>query len=341
MLVVSLLFLAVWGWCLCESDCARPQSLTRREPWTVFATIAAAAVLVWFACINPVRANALAGWANALNGGGKLSAAVGVYRRAVDLDPHAYVYRFELAELLAASAGKAAFDENMAEAESLLKEGRKISSLDQGALILGDIYERWAAAVNRPARRLALAMQARRSFEAALAFKPAEEFALVDMAALDELLLNDPIGAADALKRADTLVPDRAASDWFDYYAQESARSSLPEFRRFYAKRALWCCGEALESAARQNQSEFSLIVRRGMLHSSLGELRLALADYRLAVNEDHDPDDWKAEALLAQTYGELGDRDSAIWHAGEAIDKAPEGVRPTLEALRARVGGP
>ena len=211
LMALCLLVLAVWGWSLCAAEGAAPRRATRRELVTGSAMMAVAVLLSWFACVNPVRADALAGLANALNSAARLPAAVEAYRRALGVNANSSAYRFELAQLLMAlaenSTDRASFEANMRSAETMEEEGLQISSLDQqGALMLGQVYERWAAQEDNPDRRLALAKEACRFLEEAQAFKPVEEYALVDLAAVEANSLGDPTGSASALAKADTLV---------------------------------------------------------------------------------------------------------------------------------------
>ncbi len=219
------------------------------------------------------------------------------------------------------------------------KDGLRLSSLDpQGALVLGQVYERWASGPVGPGRRFALARQARQSLEAARAFKPVEEYALVDLAAVDGIFLADPIDETEALKQANALVPDGEAGGWFDAYVQASSLARNPDLGRFYARRAFWFFDRAVDSAKRNRQPTFSLLLRSGVFHYRLGELRPAQADLQAAANEDHDPDVWKAESLLAATLRGLGDPQSAVVHMERAIEGAPEPVRSNLKTALAQM---
>jgi hypothetical protein len=339
LMALCLGLAAVLGWCCCAPNQRDRSGSTRCEPIVGLAAFGAAGVVSWVVCVNPVRADAMAGWANALGKGNQVPAAILAYQDAVKGEAHSSAYRFELTDLLVtaaeASANRTVFDDDLGEAVAILEDGRKISKLDQSAFVLGNVLLRWAEGEEGPARRLELAKAARASFDEALAFEPNSEVTLVDYAAVDQMLLRDPGGAVNALKRADGLISARDASDWFDFYAKASAESRYPELKLFYDERAVWCCDQALAEAVRQHESTFSLYFRRSMMHYQLGNLRLALVECRRAVADTQSADAWEAEALLAAILGELGDRGSALAHMSRAIGQAPESHRAELEALR------
>jgi hypothetical protein len=343
LLTAVLMLVLFWGLCFCAAETPAPGRITPRERWTALATMAAASAIAWPACVNPVRADAMAGLANAMNRAARVTVAIDAYRRALDFDSNSSAYRFELAQLLAAMAeasGKREdFESYMREAESLEKDGRKISTLDQqGALMLGDIYAWWAAGQDDPERRLALARNARRSLDEAQAFKPVAEYALVDLAAVDSITLGDPKGAAEALGRADAILQDHDLDSWFDAYAGMSSQARNSAFGRFYARRAFGLCAIAVEAAEKRHQPTFSLRLRGGILHYRLGELRAAQSDLQAAAREDHDADEWKAEGLLAATFSGLGDPQSALGHMKKAVELAPEQPRAALQAALAQM---
>jgi tetratricopeptide (TPR) repeat protein len=342
LMAAILLLMAAWGFCCVPSRPVARQRATRNELRAGVVAIAFTLALCWVVCTNLIRADALAGWANALGDGGELPMAVATYKSAIEIDPHSSTYRFDLADMLIKSAeasdSPAVFANDMETAEAVLKAGRGISRLDQGGFILGSVYLRWAAGETRPSRRSSLAQKARQSFLEDLEFEPWSEVALVDLAAADDMYLGDVSEAADALKRANALIPDRESNEWFDFYAQLSLASRYPEIRRFYARRAFWCRDEALQYAGRQRQSVFSLRLRGAMLHYRFGELAPALDECRLAANDEHNADEWQAEALLAAIFNELGNRVSAAEHVRKAIQEAPEEKRASLDALRARL---
>lgn len=343
LMPMCLLLLALWGSYCGASAPAAPRWCTPRELWIGLVATLTIGIFSWFAFVNPVRANALAGWAIQLQSAGRLDAEVETLRQALSLDPHAGAYRFEMARALAnlaeSSVDETGFDRNMGAAETLLRAGQKITPFDKSTLNLGEIYMRWAAGEQHPGRRLILAREAEKSLHEALAYKPTAEVTLVDLAAVDQIFLNCRQSTAEMLKRADALVSARDASAWFDFFVSLSSGCHSEDLGRFYMQWAFRCCDRALEDAGRRHQSCLSLLLRRGRLHFQLGEPSLALADFQRAIIEDHDPDEWEAEALLGQVLANMGKRDSAIWHVNQAIAKAPKQMQPSLHILQAEIG--
>jgi hypothetical protein len=342
LLAVCLLMALVWGSMLSVAERPTLLRFTGRESCVAVLAASALAVSSWYAFIGLIRADSLAGWGNALSAHGLNRFAADAYRGALTFDSAASPYRFALtkvfAKLAAASSERGGFERNLDAAQVLLKDGRTTTDLDEGALYLGYIYLQWAQGEDRPERRLELAADARRSFEEALRFEPRSEVAMTELSAVESIYLADPKDAADELTNANMLVSDRDAEGWFVFYARASATSRNVQFGRFYGDRALWFSEKALAFASGNGKPTFSLNLRTGLLHFGLGEFRLSSDDFKRAANEDHDPEDWKAEAYLAQSLSRLGEREGALLHLGKAITRAPAGVRKELEALRSEL---
>jgi tetratricopeptide (TPR) repeat protein len=171
-----------------------------------------------------------------------------------------------------------------------------------------------------------------------LVFEGYSEPAFVDVAVVDASFLDDESGAANAMTKANSLVSDRDAEGWSYYYSRTAQETSEPELKGLFARRALWCSDKAIAYAAPRHQPTFGLHLGAGELRSMLGENDMALAQYRLAVDEDHNPDEWRAEALLAECYLGHGDISSAFNYADRAFENAPASAKASVGELRDRI---
>ncbi len=334
----NLAVLAGVGWCLqppAEADAGRWR---KSELQAGGPAMVAAVILAWFACLRPVWADSFAGLANAENQAGSLDAAVEAYSRALVLVPNSSAYRFEQVQFLAAraeaSSDSRAFDSDMSRAEGVMTDGLAFSRLDpQASLMLGQVRLRWASGPVDAGRSRALAREAKYAFGEALMFKPVEEYALVGLAASDQVFLEDAAGAKDALEKAENLVPASASAEWFDAYSQQCTQARNPGVRLLYEEQALWFWRKASGLAVRSGSPRFGLDLRLGVLHYALGELPAAREAFQSAVDLGGDPDLWKAEGLLAKTLAGMGDWPAAASRMERAVGDAPEEAREPLEA--------
>jgi hypothetical protein len=172
-------------------------------------------------------------------------------------------------------------------------------------------------------------------------FEPGEQIVIIDRALVASVFLDDQPGAEAGIKRADTLVSDQDAEGWSAFYQQSCFDARQPPIRRFYAQRGLAYCSRALTWAAREAKPRFPIDLCEGMLRLELGERSLALAAFQRAAGDGDIHDGWKAEAMLAQIWADLGDQAAALTHAQLAFKGAPEGKRAALESLRRRLSNP
>jgi tetratricopeptide (TPR) repeat protein len=331
------------GWSLSGDAARQKRTPSVGRLGAAGAILAIACIAAWRFCLVPVCADTHEGCATVLKAAGDSRGAIEEFGKALALDPRVVAYRFALADILKLPAGGPGGEpstlEGFVAAEKVLLEGMRYSMLDRGSLFLGELDLRWAAELETPDARRARARMARDSLERALVFEGYSEPAFVDVAVADAVFLDDESGAANAMARANGLVSDADAESWTYYFSQSAEATPEPDLRGLFARRALWCSDRAIAYAALRRQPAFGLHLHAGELRSMLGENDRALAQYRLAVDEDHNPDEWRAEALLAQCYLGSGDISSAFTYADRALESAPASAKASVAELRDRIG--
>jgi tetratricopeptide (TPR) repeat protein len=275
---------------------------------------------------------------------GTRQAGIEVLARAIGHDPWAYEYRLRFSDACVNLAGETdarSGDALLARAVGVLTEGHALSPLNPLSCALARLHLMWALAEQRPGVREEHAREAARQFREALHFDPSADHLSVEHAAILGGLLNEPEAATAALRRAESLVAPGSAKLWAEAFAKWSVHATHPLLRQRYAERGIFHYGQALQLAARENQPASGLHVGKGTLLRNQGRLAEALTEFRLAAAGEPASGNWRTQAMLAHTLGDLGDKAVAREHVARAIEGAPAEFQDALRELQAQLVKP
>ena len=330
--------------------CARPvapgaPAFSRRG--SVAAAVAALAVLATLpvTSLRFVLADAHAFSAGTLAASPYLNtqmASLDVLENAIRCDPISDEHRVRFSDTctaLAAGAQGAERDALVERAIHVLAAGHALSALNPTAYSLGRLHLFWALWTRHPDLQKSRALEARRYFDLALRFDPTAEHIWVESAAVDGALLGDAAGDETRMRQAAPLIEPAWAGPWGEAYAAWSVHALHPELRQRYAERGIFHFRRALDFPNRQGGRAFALHLGKGTLHRNLGQLPEALAEFQAALTAGPAAERWRAEAMLAHTLGDLGDKASALTHAAAALDTAPPDFHDALRELQAELG--
>jgi len=312
----------------------------------------------WWTAGNNLRTEAFSGWANVLDLHGRKALAATLYQEALKNDPGNVPNRIMCAKVLMESVERSenekVFSEGMEKAESVLLPARQFSELNFGNYYLGRLYLRWALR-ERGEARPSLALRAKEALRRATNFAPEAETAWFEASIVDRQLLGDAPSADAKLARADKLTRGFNATPWGDFYAQQSFSNEDAQLKKFYAGRAIGYFNRALleewnDSKKRKltnadidyiQTNHYRTLLTKGALHRNLGEKKAAISCFLEATKGGSKTEIWEAEALLARTYADLGDRAAALRHVINAIAGAPPKMVADLENLKLSLSDP
>jgi len=294
------------------------------------------------ACItnlNIIRADVCLRWAEALHSQGVRPGSIDVFRRAVSANPKVFLYRSQLSQALRDQAETAAdegsFSDWMRQAEQVLVDAQKISTLNRGAYHLGCLYMLWAAREKQADRRLELARKASQAFDQALVFEPKTEFVWNESANVDLLFLNNEQEAIRKNQRGFELALNQDQGAFGDFYAAKSLPTQYKDLQKQYAVRAIKYYDNAISRAISAPTSTFPYQAAKGDLFLSLNDPNQALACYLDASKTAPTNEVWRVEEKLARTYSRKSNKAAALQHVQLAIDKAPSDKTPLVLQLK------
>ena len=270
---------------------------------------------------------------------GTRQAGLDVFARAIGHDPWAYEYRLRFSDACVNLAGETdarSGDVLLARAVGVLTDGHALSPLNPLSCALARLHLTWALAEQRPGVRAEHAREAVRHFQEALHFDPSADHLWVERAAVLGGLLGDHEADAAALRRAETFLTPGSAKPWAEAYAKWSVQASSVLLRQRYGERGIFHYRRARELAARENQPAAGLYFGQGTLLRNLGRLMEALTEFRLAAAAEPATGNWRTQAMLAHTLGDLGDKAAAREHVAKAIEGAPADFQDALRELQA-----
>jgi tetratricopeptide (TPR) repeat protein len=341
-MVVSLGLLLVGGFaCSLRAPRATDKS---SKTGLVVGVIASLSVLAT-ACLtnlNIIRADISLRWANVLHSQGVRPASIEVYGRAVRLNPREFIFRSKLSQALRdqaeAAPDLATFNDLMSQAEQVLLDAQKVSTLNRGAYHLGDLYLDWALRQPQADQKLELARKASRALDQALVFEPRTGFVWNESANVDLILLNQEHEGMRKNQKAIELAFQRDKGLYGDFYAAKSRAAQNKELQRQYALQAIRFYDLAISNAISANTALFPYQMAQGNLCFGLNDWNQALACYLYASKTAPATGAWQVQEMLARTYCARKDKLAALEHLQLAIDTAPPGKKPLLLQFKAQV---
>ena len=268
-------------------------------------------------------------------------AGLKLLERAIRHDPFSPEYRLKYSEAF----GPVAAEMDDASALALLdhaigvtSEGARISQLSPINLAVAHLYMKQALVARDAEARKSRAIEAQRYFSKALTYDPKGDHIWVESAMMDGDLLGDRDSDRAKMSAAAELIEPGAAGTWAEYYARVSVGAGHPLLKRRYAERGIYHFRRAIESADRKGAPKFALLVGKGTLHRNLRQSQEALADFQAAAKEGHATDAWRAEAMLAHTLNDQGDKPAAFRHAMRARVGAPKELHEDLNQLLSQI---
>jgi tetratricopeptide (TPR) repeat protein/O-antigen ligase len=282
---------------------------------------------------------------------GNWPVAIEIYDRARDLAPSEdYYYLFlgraylEEAKSLQNSTER---DSLIAQAAQDLYVAQRINPLNTDHTAnLARLHSLWTTYTDDPTLKRDRAALADRYFAQATSLSPYNARLWDEWAVHKINVLNDPDGGYTLLQRALGIDP---YYDWTyaliaDYMARfaSNAPDLTPEKRREILQQSVAYYNQALERTDPTNtQSRYNYLVANGGLLVQLGSLDAAIQLYQQALQLWPDnPDVWRLTGALAQLYSQVGQKDTALDYARQALAAAPADQRKPFESLIQQLGG-
>ncbi len=123
-----------------------------------------------------------------------------------------------------------------------------------------------------------------------------------------------------------------------EYYIRVSQNQSDPQAKTVALEQAASHYREAL-NLARANNDKRNYNISLGQLYIGMKEYRLSINAFEEAVRlAPNSKDLWRYEQTVAQLYAQIGDKNSAIFHANSALVAAPDDQKSGVENLIAQL---
>jgi tetratricopeptide (TPR) repeat protein len=331
-----------------------PITVARRKVLSVGAAIAAMIAAFLLASVTNLRviqADIAFKTADLFANAQNWQPAIAVYQRARELAPNEDYYYLFLGRAYLEQAKKLddveARERFINQAAQDLREAQSINPLNTDHTAnLARLYSLWSTLAADQQRRNELASASEDYFTNALMLSPNNARLWDEWATLYLNLLKLPEEAFARLSRALELDP---YFDWTygllgDYYASyhiddpdlsnDERLAALEKAAEYYA--------QAIDLAGSANtQQQLSYYLALAGVQTQLGRYEQAIGTYEQALPlAGNQPNLWQLMETLARLYVQVGDQQSALAYATQALDSAPDDQKERLSSLVIQLGG-
>jgi tetratricopeptide (TPR) repeat protein len=325
-----------------------PATLARRDLVSAGAALAAIIVAFTVASITNLRviqADIAFKTAELFANAGNWQPAISVYNRALKLAPNEDYYYLFLGRAYLEYAKQIDEPEErerlIAQAAQDLRDAQSLNPLNTDHTAnLARLYSLWSTIASDQSRRNELASASEEYFARALDLSPNNARLWDEWASLYLNILKLPEEARERLIRALELDP---FYDWSygllgDYYVRyvqndpditdEERRAALEQAAENYSQAI-----ELSESISVDQKLNYQLALAG--IQTQLGQYVEAIRTYEeaLLLARDH-PEIWQIMETLARLYAQVGDQQTALTYANQALEFAPDDQKERLAEL-------
>jgi tetratricopeptide (TPR) repeat protein len=238
-------------------------------------------------------------------------------------------------------------DQLIEQAARDLRKAQQINPLNTDHTAnLARLYSLWAATTSDATIRAERASTSEDYFSRAVVVSPNNAKLWDEWALLYMEVLEKPAEALPRLEHALELDPYYDWTYWLlgDYYSRyESKKPGISdEEKKALLEKAAQNYSKALELPSSQGSAlQYSLAVSLGGVYAQLNQPAEAIRTYEQALELSPNPsDNWRIQELLAHLYAQMGDMQTALNYARQALEGAPEDAQARLQALIAQLTG-
>jgi tetratricopeptide (TPR) repeat protein len=315
-----------------------------RPGWAVcILSFLVASVLIWSVVLVPGIADLFVQDGLSMQASGRASLSSDLFRHALSLNPRPFVYRSMLSESLITDSEVLNDDASarrlLAEAESVLKNGRQHPPVNRTAYYLGRVYMHWALRETGETRAK-LADQASKAFDQARDFEPYAESVWCESGIAQLLLQQDTAAARSKLDRAREL-----ASQFFvmfsAQYSSRSLRTRDAGLKQQYAEVAEAYYDGTIQDTKLEKKVTSQARLGKGLFQLMTKRIDAAIANLTEAVKLEVENDQWEIEMLLAEAFLQKGERTAARKHLERSVAKVPPQKKHMLRSLQLELAVP
>lgn len=277
--------------------------------------------------------------------------AIAVYNRARELAPNEdYYYLFlgraylEQAKLLDDPDARERF---IAQSAQDLQEAQSINPLNTDHTAnLARLFSLWSALNNDPTRKNELASRSEDYFARAVELSPNNARLWDEWASLYLNIMNLPDKGNEHLKHALDLDP---YYDWtygllgdYTILYEVNDPNNTPEEKRAALEDAAEYYSQAIEHSDTATAAQkLSYYIGLAGVQSNLGLYQDAIQTYENSLSlASNNPNQWKIMESLTYLFAQVGDLQSALYYAEQALELSPDDQKERFTDLVTQLGG-
>jgi len=290
-----------------------------------------------------VQADVSCHFAELLQTQGMRQSSLEVYQRAINLNPGAFFYRWELAKALGELAGAAPDYESFVrwniERESTLLAGQEDLLVGRNLILLGTSYLEWAGGVHPESQVRNLALRASQAFHRAIPFDPQNAAVWMECAMADSGFLSQTEKGAGEKGQALKLAVRQGREILGGYYLAAASAEPCVSVRILDAAAAIEFYREVIRDPNSGKRQAFFCQISTARAYLVLRNFSRALEVWRESLAQAPADEIWRSEEFQAQFYFAQNDQTQALQHVESAISLAPPSEIKNLAALRNTIG--